>query len=125
MLDKKTELARLERTQADLIAQRTTIVNDQQRLRENMKALRGSAEEKLLLQRYTGQLDQQETTLESLRQAIAKTEKERETARAELARLVAELSFEAYGLTAAFAILSAPTYGRRTSGTTTDPSFCW
>ncbi len=94
VLDKKTALAALERTQANLTAQHTTIVNDQQRLRENMKALRGSAEEKLLLQRYTRQLDQQETTLESLRQEIAKTEKERETTRAELAKLVAELSFE-------------------------------
>jgi hypothetical protein len=94
VLDKKTELATLEKTQADLTAQHTTIVNDQQRLRENMKALRGSAEEKLLLQRYTRQLDQQETTLESLRQAMAKTDKERQTARAELAKLIAELSFE-------------------------------
>jgi hypothetical protein len=37
------------------------IVDDQGRLRENMKALRGSAEEKALLQRYTRQLDEQET----------------------------------------------------------------
>ena len=31
-----------------------------------MKALRGSAEEKALLQRYTGQLDEQETQLDAL-----------------------------------------------------------
>jgi len=32
-----------------------------------MKALRGSAEEKALLQRYTRQLDEQETQLDALR----------------------------------------------------------
>ena len=44
---------------------------DQQRLRENMKALRGSAEEKQLLQRYTRQLDAQETRLDALQTEIA------------------------------------------------------
>jgi hypothetical protein len=40
------------------------ITKDQARLRENMKALKGSAEEKALLQRYTHQLDSQEDRLE-------------------------------------------------------------
>src|SRR4051794_4659590 len=42
------------------------IGQDQQRLRENMKALRGSEEEKTLLQRYARQLDAQETRLDAL-----------------------------------------------------------
>ena len=42
------------------------IFDDQQRLRENMKALKGSSEEKLLVQRYTQQLNDQETRLEKL-----------------------------------------------------------
>ena len=37
-----------------------SIDKDQGRLRENMKALKGSPEEKALLQRYTKQLDSQE-----------------------------------------------------------------
>ena len=45
------------------------IFDDQQRLRENMKSLKGSAEEKKLLERYTQQLDAQETRLEALRKA--------------------------------------------------------
>jgi hypothetical protein len=43
------------------------IFTDQGRLRENMKSLKGSAEEKALLQRYTKQLDDEETQLETLR----------------------------------------------------------
>jgi len=94
LLDKKAELSRIERTLAQLAAEQTSIVSDQQRLRENMKALRGSAEEKLLLQRYARQLDEQETRLESLRQAVAKSTLERDTVRAELAKLMASLSFD-------------------------------
>jgi len=52
------------RAQQKLIDQ---IFGDQGRLRENMKALKGSAEEKTLLQRYTKQLDEEETELDTLR----------------------------------------------------------
>src|SRR5262249_9441141 len=40
---------------------------DQGRLRENMKALKGSVEEKALLQRYTRQLDEEENQIDGLR----------------------------------------------------------
>jgi hypothetical protein len=40
---------------------------DQNRIRENMKALKGTSEERSLLQRYVGQLDSQETRLDALR----------------------------------------------------------
>src|SRR5205823_7163965 len=40
------------------------IFADQARLRENMKSLKGSTEEKALLQRYTKQLDDEETRSE-------------------------------------------------------------
>ena len=42
-----------------------------QRLRENIKALKGSAEEKALLQRYTKQLNGQESRLEELKKTPA------------------------------------------------------
>jgi hypothetical protein len=70
------------------------IFDDQQRLRENMKALKGSAEERALLQRYTQQLSDQETRLESLRKEIAETAAKRESAQAVLDRMIAELSFD-------------------------------
>ena len=46
------------------------ISKDQARLRENMKALKGSSEEKALLVRYTKQLDSQEDRLGVLKQQI-------------------------------------------------------
>jgi Carboxypeptidase regulatory-like domain len=70
------------------------IFDDQQRLRENMKALKGSAEERALVQRYTQQLNDQETRLESLRKEIAETAAKREIAQGVLDRMIAELSFD-------------------------------
>jgi len=71
------------------------IVDDQGRLRENIKALRGSAEEKALLQRYTKQLDEQETQLESLRKKIEDTEARRDKANEELQEMINGLQIEA------------------------------
>ena len=64
------------------------IVDDQARLRENMKALRGSAEEKALLQRYTKQLDEQETQLDILRKKIQEEEARRDKANEELSKMI-------------------------------------
>jgi hypothetical protein len=71
------------------------IVEDQGRLRENMKALRGSAEEKALLQRYTKQLDEQETQLDALRKKIKDTEAQRDKANEQLEKMIDELQIEA------------------------------
>ena len=91
---KKNELAALEGRQQALRADRATIAEDQQRLRENMKALRGSTEEKQLLQRYTRQLDEQETRLESLQQQATSLTGQIEKARQEFAALIASVTFE-------------------------------
>jgi hypothetical protein len=71
------------------------IVEDQGRLRENMKALRGSTEEKALLQRYTRQLDEQETRLDALRKKIQDTEAQRDKANNALEKMIDELQIEA------------------------------
>jgi hypothetical protein len=71
------------------------IVDDQGRLRENMKALRGSAEEKALLQRYTRQLDEQETRLDALRKKIQDTEVQRDQANSTLEKMIDDLQIEA------------------------------
>jgi len=71
------------------------IVEDQGRLRENMKALRGSAEEKALLQRYTRQLDEQETQLDALRKKIQDTEAQRDKANLQLENMIGDLQIEA------------------------------
>ena len=92
---KRSELASIERQLAALEAQQNAIVQDQQRLRENMKALRGSAEEKQLLQRYTRQLDEQENKLEALRNESAEATKRPRRPRAGAEPLIANFTYEA------------------------------
>ncbi len=91
----KTVVANLEEEIENRQKDIDRIVEDQGRLRENMKALRGSAEEKALLQRYTRQLDDQETQLEALRKKIQETEAQRDTANAQLEKMIGDLQIEA------------------------------
>jgi hypothetical protein len=67
VLQKKTEIARLDADAEARKLQMDAIDKDQARLRENMKALKGSAEERALIQRYTRELDSQEDKLAALR----------------------------------------------------------
>jgi predicted RNase H-like nuclease (RuvC/YqgF family) len=69
------------------------IFKDQERLRENLKALGSRAEEKALVGRYTRQLDEQETRLGVIRREIAEREAKRARLQAELDALVQGLSF--------------------------------
>ena len=93
ILEQKGALAKLD---ADLKAKQTDvdrIVNDQNRLRENMKALKGTPEEKALTQRYTNELDDQETQLASMRKEISSLEAKRNQAQQELNATIEHLSF--------------------------------
>ncbi|MGO9167180.1 MAG: carboxypeptidase regulatory-like domain-containing protein [Candidatus Sulfotelmatobacter sp.] len=72
----------------------TEITKDQNRLRENMKALKGSPEEKALIQRYTGQLNAQEDRFAALRKEIADIKTQRDQAEQELERMVLEISLD-------------------------------
>jgi uncharacterized protein YhaN len=63
-------------------------------VRENLKALKGSSEEKDLVQRYTRQLNQQEDHLQALREQVHAVEKAREKAQGELNHSIQELSLE-------------------------------
>lgn len=91
----KAVVQKLEQEMEDRQKDIDRIVDDQGRLRENMKALRGSAEEKALLLRYTKQLDDQETQLAALRKKIQDTETQRDAAQAQLETMVDELHLEA------------------------------
>jgi hypothetical protein len=71
VLDQKNKISDLQ-AQINLREKELNEINrDQARIRENMKALKGSTEEKALLQRYTRQLDSQEDRLSSLHKEIA------------------------------------------------------
>ena len=82
---------------AKIKAQQKTIdqiFTDQGRLRENMKALKGSAEEKALLQRYTKQLDDEETQLDALRRQMQETQAQREKANEGLQKMIGDLQMD-------------------------------
>jgi hypothetical protein len=94
LIDKRGEVAAADGRLSAVMAQIAEIDRDQQRLRENMKALRGSAEEKALTQRYTRQLADQEDKLAALRDEQKKAIADRDARRRELAELAARLTFE-------------------------------
>jgi hypothetical protein len=97
ILQKKDELARFESQAADRKRQMDAIDKDQARLRENMKALKGSAEERALTQRYTRQLDSQEDQLASLRkeneELVAKQEQAQQGLESMVERIVLDEHF--------------------------------
>jgi hypothetical protein len=90
----KTAVADLESKRSDRDDEQMQIFDDQQRLRENMKSLKGSQEEKKLLERYTQQLDAQENRLEALRKEIQQLEAQKQSAQEALAKMIEELSLD-------------------------------
>jgi hypothetical protein len=71
-----------------------TIYDDQARLRENLKALKGNPEERALTQRYTKQLDDQEGQLDTLKREVADFQTKHDNAEAELDKMIQSLSFD-------------------------------
>jgi hypothetical protein len=71
------------------------IFDDQQRLRENLKALKGSPEERALTQRYTHQLADQETRLGTLKQESADLQTKSDEAQKDLNDLIQNLDLDA------------------------------
>jgi hypothetical protein len=71
------------------------IYDDQQRLRENLKALKGSPEERALTQRYTQQLNDQETRLEAIQRELVDLQAKRDQAQEELNKTIENLALEA------------------------------
>jgi hypothetical protein len=70
------------------------IDKDQSRVRENMKALKGSSEEKALLQRYTKQLDSQEDRINTLRGEITGLQTKRTQLQAELDQMIQNIDVD-------------------------------
>jgi hypothetical protein len=71
-----------------------SIDKDQSRLRENMKALKGSPEEKALLQRYSKQLDGQEDRLAALQKEVADRIAKRNQLQSEVDAMVMKLTID-------------------------------
>ena len=66
IVEQKNRVAALDAEISRRNNEKQKIYDDQQRIRENLKALKGNPEERALTQRYTQQLADQETRLEAL-----------------------------------------------------------
>jgi hypothetical protein len=94
VLAKKNEIAGYDAQINARTQEVSAIAADQARVRENMKALKGSSEEKSLLQRYTRQLDQQEDRLTVLRAQTDDLHAKRTQADQEVAQMIQQLAFD-------------------------------
>jgi len=90
----KNDIAVIDAVITGRRGQITTISEDQQRVRENMKALKGSAEEKALVERYVRQLNEQEDRMQSLRREIGEMQQKRDSAQSTLNGMVEALQME-------------------------------
>jgi len=95
VVKKKNDIAGLDAVIAGRRAQVTNISDDQQRVRENMKALKGSAEEKALIERYVRELNEQEDRVQSLRKEITEMQQKRDAAQSALTMMIENLQMEA------------------------------
>lgn len=92
VLDQKNQI---NKTQSDIETRQHELngINaDQARIRENMKALKGSVEEKALLARYTHQLNSQEDRLTLLHKEITELEQKQTAERQKLEDMVQHIT---------------------------------
>jgi hypothetical protein len=95
IIEQKGKVAALEEESTKRDDESKSIYDDQQRIRENLKALKGSAEERALTQRYTKQLDDQENRLQQLQRESADIAKQHDEAQAELDKMIDSLTMDA------------------------------
>lgn len=91
---KKDEVAALDGQIKEREAEVEQIFKDQERLRNNIKALGRSPEERALVLRYTRQLEQEETRLDAVRSETAALRKKRQAAQEALEQMMKELALD-------------------------------
>lgn len=94
VLLKEAEIGGMETDMQNRQQEINSISADQGRVRENMKALRGTPEERALVERYTRELNSQEDQLASLRSQIADLRKKKDAASNELDSMIMAISFD-------------------------------
>jgi predicted RNase H-like nuclease (RuvC/YqgF family) len=92
VVSRKAAIARINADIQTRESEVETITHDQDRVRQNMRALKGTAEEKQLLQRYVRQLNDEETRLDALKKELVTLQSQRDKAQADLAAFIAGLS---------------------------------
>jgi len=95
LIAQKSSIAVLDAEVGSRKSKISGISDDQQRLRENMKALKGSVEEKALLARYVRELNEQEDHVQSLQHEVADLQQKREAAQRTLDDMIEGLQMEA------------------------------
>jgi hypothetical protein len=95
VVEQKGEVASLDAEINSRKTQVSRISDDQQRLRENLKALKGSAEEKALVERYARELNTQEDRVLSLQKEIGDLHEKRDAAQKALNAMIQSLQIEA------------------------------
>ncbi|MFI5126752.1 MAG: carboxypeptidase regulatory-like domain-containing protein [Candidatus Acidiferrales bacterium] len=94
IVEQKNRVAALDAEISRRNNEKQKIYDDQQRIRENLKALKGSPEERALTQRYTQQLADQETRLEALQKETQDFQTKRDQAQDELDKMIQSLSLD-------------------------------
>jgi hypothetical protein len=92
VLDQKVQINKLQAETGTRQMELNAINTDQARIRENMKALRGSVEEKTLVLRYTRQLNSQEDRLTVLHKEINELEQKQNAERQKLEDMVQHIT---------------------------------
>ena len=91
---KRAELSAANARLHSIDTEIASIGRDQERVRENMKALKGTAEERALTERYTRELNDQEDRLAQLRTGRRAAEADVNARQAELNDLARKLTFD-------------------------------
>jgi hypothetical protein len=94
ILAQKDAIAKLEADLKEKGDEVDSIGDDQDRVRENLGALKGTAAEKALAQRYVKELDEQETRLATLKKEILDLEARRKKAQQELDDTIEHFTFD-------------------------------
>jgi hypothetical protein len=95
VIAQKNSISALDAEMASRKSKIAGIAEDQQRVRENMKALKGSAEEKTLVARYVHELNEQEDRVQSLHHEMSDLQQKREAAQKTLNEMIEGLQMEA------------------------------
>ena len=95
VIAQKNSIAALDTEVGSRKSKISGITEDQQRVRENMKALKGSVEEKALLARYVRELNEQEDHVQSLHHEVADLQQKRDAAQKTLNDMIEGLQMEA------------------------------
>jgi hypothetical protein len=90
----KTRIASLSREISEKQSEINTITKDQERMRENLRALGKTEEEKQLVQRYVGKIAQGEDQLEKLRQEEKKLQEQKNDLQRQLDERVKKLAMD-------------------------------